>query len=77
MHREPDVGFDPGSPGSHPGLKAGTKLLSHPGIPSYKELIQPNKHTYSLDILFLIYFSLPVGNGKVVKLFKDQVFEVI
>ena len=20
MHREPDVGFDPGSPGSHPGL---------------------------------------------------------
>ena len=42
MHREPDVGFDPGSPGSHPGLQAqvsrivswvkgGTKLLSHPG----------------------------------------------
>ena len=22
MHREPDVGFDPGSPGSGPGLKA-------------------------------------------------------
>ena len=21
MHRGPDVGFDPGSPGSHPGLK--------------------------------------------------------
>ena len=21
MHREPDVGVDPGSPGSHPGLK--------------------------------------------------------
>ena len=21
-HREPDVGLDPGSPGSHPGLKA-------------------------------------------------------
>ena len=21
MHREPDVGLDPGSPGSHPGLK--------------------------------------------------------
>ena len=21
MHREPDVGFDPGSPGSRPGLK--------------------------------------------------------
>ena len=28
--REPDVGLDPGSPGSHPGLKVGTKPLSHP-----------------------------------------------
>ena len=27
------VGFDPGSPGSHPGPKAGAKLLRHPGIP--------------------------------------------
>ena len=33
MHREPDVGFDPGSPGSRPGLKAGAKPLHHPGIP--------------------------------------------
>ena len=33
MHREPDVGFDPGSPGSRPGLKAGAKPLRHPGIP--------------------------------------------
>ena len=33
MHREPDVGFDPGSPGSHPGPKAGAKPLRHPGIP--------------------------------------------
>ena len=33
--RELDVGLDPGSPGSRPGLlKAGAKLLSHPGIPS-------------------------------------------
>ena len=31
--REPDVGLDPGTPGSHPGLEAGAKLLSHPGIP--------------------------------------------
>ena len=35
MHREPDVGFDPGSPGSRPGPKAGAKSLRHPGIPSY------------------------------------------
>ena len=31
--KEPDLGFDSGSPGSHPRLKAGAKLLSHPGIP--------------------------------------------
>ena len=35
MHREPDVGFDPGSPGSRPGPKAGAKSLRHPGTPSY------------------------------------------
>ena len=33
MHREPDVGFDHGSPGSRPGPKAGAKTLRHPGIP--------------------------------------------
>ena len=33
MHREPDVGFDPRSPGSHPGPKADAKPLHHPGIP--------------------------------------------
>ena len=32
--QEPDVGLDPRTPGSGPGPKAGTKLLSHPGIPS-------------------------------------------
>ena len=33
MHQEPDVGFDPGSPGSRPVPKAGAKPLRHPGIP--------------------------------------------
>ena len=33
MHREPDVGFDPGSLGSRPGPKAGAKPLRHPEIP--------------------------------------------
>ena len=32
--REPDVGFDPGSPGSRPGPKAGAKLLRRPRIPN-------------------------------------------
>ena len=31
--REPDVGLDPGTPGSRPGPKAGAKPLSNPGIP--------------------------------------------
>ena len=30
--REPDVGLDPRTPGSHPGPKAGTQPLSHPGF---------------------------------------------
>ena len=33
--REPDVGLDPGSLGSHPGPQAGAKPLSHPGIPEF------------------------------------------
>ena len=35
MHQEPDVGLDPGSPGSSPGPKAGAKPLRHPGIPDF------------------------------------------
>ena len=34
MHREPDVGFDPGPPGSRPRPKADAKPLRHPGIPA-------------------------------------------
>ena len=32
--RDPDMGLDPRTPGSRPGPKAGTKPLSHQGIPS-------------------------------------------
>ena len=38
--REPDVGFDPGSPGSRPGPKAGAKPLRHPGIPHVRTLME-------------------------------------
>ena len=38
--REPYVGLDPRTPGSHPGPKAGTKPLSHPGIPHAQILIK-------------------------------------
>ena len=37
MHREPDVGFNPESPGSCPGPKAGAKPLRHPGTPECEE----------------------------------------
>ena len=32
-YREPNVELDPGTLGSGPGLKAGAKPLSHPGVP--------------------------------------------
>ena len=35
VHCESDVGFDPGSPGSRHGPKAGAKPLHHPGIPYF------------------------------------------
>ena len=38
--REPDLGLHPGSPGSHPGMKAGTKPLSHLGCPCDESLEQ-------------------------------------
>ena len=44
MHQEPDVGFDPGSPGSRPGPKAGAKPLRHPGIPRFYLFIH-ERHT--------------------------------
>ena len=36
--REPDVGLDPGTPGSCSGPKAGAKPLSHPGMPLWQAL---------------------------------------
>ena len=47
MHREPDVGFDPGSPGSRPGPKAGAKPLRHPGIPK-KDFKQKKEYLLSV-----------------------------
>ena len=37
--QEPNVGLDPGTPGTRPGPKAGAKLPSHPGIPNILFLI--------------------------------------
>ena len=52
MHWEPDVGFDPGSPESRPGPKAGAKPLRHPGIPTFLFLnIIVGAHVLSADSL--------------------------
>ena len=48
---EPDVGLDPGSPGSRPGPKAGAKLLSHPGIPCIRFLFKSSGCSLSTGIL--------------------------
>ena len=48
-HREPDVGFDPGSPGSRPGPKAGAKPLHHPGIPGKNFIKHKTDSTPSME----------------------------
>ena len=45
--REPDMGLDPELPESHPGLKAGATLLSHPGVPS------PTNFTFVCPLLYM------------------------
>ena len=37
--REPDVGLDPGTPGSCPGPKADAQRLSHPGVSKYYRIL--------------------------------------
>ena len=69
------MGLDPGSPGSHPGLKAGAKPLSHPGYPflgllfsvlTYQELRCHHSHPYNKKKSKLteksMYFLDPLEN---------------
>ena len=59
MHREPDVGFDPGSPGSLPGPKAGAKPLCHPGIPQNNfNREKSSKIKLSRDKFRVAYFGI-------------------
>ena len=46
--KEPEVGLDPGTPVSHPELKADTQPLSHPGVP----------RLFLCFFLFFIFFIL-------------------
>ena len=54
--REPDVGLHRGSPGSHPGPKAGTKPLNHPGIPNsiFKNILLVKLVCSILKFLFIM-----------------------
>ena len=51
---EPDGGLDPRSPGSRPGLKAGAKLLSHPGCPG-EVLLKPSFDGHRGDKEAVVY----------------------
>ena len=67
MHWEPDVGLDPGSPGSRPGPKAGAKPLRHPGIPlsvfNQEWLLPFAKGRFSIyeDDSIIFYLDLRTG----------------
>ena len=74
--REPDVGLDPGTPGSCPKLKAEAQPLSNPGVPKY--ISNSTLFTYSIIHVFHIvlfthiiysfrkYTSLSASSGKVI-----------
>ena len=55
MHQEPDVGFDPGSPGLRPGPKAGAKPLRHPGIPIYIFIYIFSQHNFSCSLQSTVF----------------------
>ena len=55
--KEPDVGLNPGTPGSHPGLKADTQLLSHLGFPHLKNI------NYLSAFCSFKHWSSRVGEG--------------
>ena len=57
MHREPDMGFNPGSPGLCPGPKAGAKPLRHPGIPTTEFLYTLFYTTPDLKICYLWHWA--------------------
>ena len=59
--REPDAGLDPRTPGSRPGLMAGAKPLSYPGIPSIFVLKVPLTHQ--------LHTPIPVTNPFFLKQF--------
>ena len=63
--REPNMGLDPRTPGTCPGLKAGAQLLSYPGVPSYvilKRIEIASTHLTKPWMLFtcVVWVLLPI-----------------
>ena len=66
---EADVGLDPRTPGPCPGLKAGVKPLSHPGIPHEEVFIEFQYEIYTV-VGFLGSHGARDGSGKLVCMIK-------
>ena len=76
IHREPDVGLDPGSPGSRPGSKAGAKPLRHPGIPHYSFLsFIPLSH-FGTPITRMLAFFVVCHTSPSLRLFSSFIFSL-
>ena len=48
MYREPDVGLDPGSPGSRPGPKAGGQTAAPPRDPGFSFILKSPTLSYGI-----------------------------
>ena len=74
MHREPDVGLDPASPGSRPGPKAGAKPLRHPGIPPlfFKCQCFPRSSPSLLTFFFFFFSPFSLGDSIYIHGFKHN-----
>ena len=55
-----DMGLSPGTPGSHSGLKAGAKLLSHPGVPMEFTFLHCPKSFNSHFCFHVLVYSIEI-----------------
>ena len=45
-----DVGLDPRTPGSHPGLKGGAQPLSHPGVQVFEGVCRRGEGNFRMSL---------------------------
>ena len=63
--REPDVGLDPGTPGSCPEPKAEAQPLSHPGIPCFSFLKRERKTKIYVSLLLFLINTVTLKNKRI------------